>query len=162
MILRTEKNVFCVDFLNEVYRACDALNISVPDDVDTVETLEDMFCIANKIGCRLIPVLTSSLIEFYSREGEEEDYRQINNFFLELPSFRIKVIPDPAEQVFNYLFSFGECFFEALYFPDIEVCLIAKFSYRDMQMFKTIGDRDTDTRLAMGERARQCVDLLLG
>lgn len=162
MILRMEKNVFYVDFLNEVYRACDALDIPVPDDVDSVSTIEDMLSIAGKIGCRLMPVLTSSQVEFFSREGEEEDLKQINEFFLDLPSFRIKVIPDPGEQVFSYSFSFGEHFFEALYFPAIEICLIAKFTYRDMQMFKTIGDRDTDTRLAMGEKARQCVDLLLG
>jgi len=157
-----EKNVFCVDFLNEVYRACDALDVPVPEDVDTAETLEDMFCIANKIGCRLMPVLTSYQVEFFSREGEEEDWKQINDFFIELPSFPVKIIPGPGEQVFSYAFSFGEHFFEALYFPDVEVCLIAKFTYRDMQMFKTIGDRDTDTRLAMGERARQCVNLLIG
>jgi len=162
MVLRTEKNVFCVDFLNEVYRACDALDVPVPEDVDTAETLEDMFCIANKIGCRLMPVLTSYQVEFFSREGEEEDWKQINDFFIELPSFPVKIIPDPGEQVFNYLFSFGEHFFEALYLPTVEVCLIAKFTYRDMQMFKTIGDRDTDTRLAMGEKARQCVNLLIG
>ena len=162
MILRVEKNVFYVDFINEVYRACDALDISVPDDVDSVSTIEDMLSIAGKIGCKLMPVLTSSQVEFFSREGEKEDWKRINEFFLELPSFPVKIVPDPGEKVFSYAFSFGEHFFEALYFPEVEVCLIAKFTYRDMQMFKTIGDRDTDTRLAMGEKARQCVDLLLG
>lgn len=160
---KVDKIAFHVEFLNEVYKACDALSVSVPDEVDSANTIEGMLAVAEKIGCKLSPVLTSSRVqEINIRETSNDSIEKIETFFEKLPSFRMKVIPDPGENAFRYTLSADNCLFEALYFPEVEICLIARFTYRDLQMFKAIGDRDTDTRVALGKKARQCVDLLLG
>ena len=53
-----------------------------------------------------------------------------------------------------------EDFYEVMYFPDTNVCIIAKFSYRDLQSFKRLGDFDTDTRIATGDDAQKCIGIL--
>lgn len=163
ILRKVDKIAFHVDFLNEVYKACDALSISVPDEVDSANTIEGMLVVAEKIGCRLSPVLTSSRVqEVNIRETSKSSLEKIETFFEKLPSFKMKVVPAPGENAFRYTLSADNCLFEALYFPEVEICLMARFTYRDLQVFKDIGDRDSDTRIALGKKARQCVDLLLG
>ncbi len=157
---RTDKRIFLIDFVNEVYRACDALDAAVPDGIDTAQSLEDMLDIAERLSCRLVSALVSAQVYETEAKGEKV-VEKIGSFFDKLPPFRLKVLPNPGYPVFRYRADDGTVSFEALYFPDTEVCLIAKFSYRDLQMFKTIGDHDTDTRVALGKKACECADLFI-
>lgn len=151
---------FLLDFLNEVYRACDALNLPVPDGVDTARTLEDLTEVAGQLKCRLVPVLVSSDLREFSRSVDGEKMKEIDRFFGSLPVFKLKFLPNPGYPVFVYKVDDDTSFFEAFYFPDTKACIISKFSYRDLQMFKTAGDADSDTRIALGSKACKCVELL--
>ncbi len=155
--MNVDKEVFLIDFVNEVYRACDFLDVPVPEGIDGARDLEDLLDIARRLSCRLVPSLVSSRVQETNAILSEEELKKLDLFFGALPSFRLKVLPNPGYPVFVYRVGSGETVFEALYFPTAEVCLIAKFSYRDLQMFKTPGDSDTDTRAALGRQARECV-----
>jgi len=157
--MNVDKEVFLIDFVNEVYRACDFLDAPVPEGIDSARNLEDLLDIAKRLSCKLVPSLVSSRVQETNAILSEEEMKKLDLFFGTLPSFRLKVLPNPGYPVFVYRAGNDETVFEALYFPTAEVCLIAKFSYRDLQMFKTPGDSGTDTRVALGDEAGRCADL---
>ena len=150
---------FLLDFLNEVYRACDTLNLPFPTGLIR-PVLEDLTEVAGQLKCRLGPVLVSSDLREFSRSVDGEKMKEIDRFFGSLPVFKLKFLPNPGYPVFVYKVDDDTSFFEAFYFPDTKACIISKFSYRDLQMFKTAGDADSDTRIALGSKAYKCVELL--
>jgi len=40
--MNVDKEVFLIDFVNEVYRACDFLDAPVPEGIDSARNLEDL------------------------------------------------------------------------------------------------------------------------
>lgn len=154
-----DKRVFLLDFINEVYSACDALDIPVPEDIDEVVDLECLLKIAKKMGCRLVPALTVSEVEGFVSKYDKAKIKKLDDLFEKLPVFRLKVVAHPGYPVFYYRIEDGEVFYEALYFPDTKVCLLARFTYQDLQVNKRIGDFDSDTRIAIGSDACLCADI---
>jgi len=91
--MNVDKEVFLIDFVNEVYRACDFLDAPVPEGIDGVRNLEDMLDIARRLSCRLVPSLVSSRVQETNVVLSEEEMKKLDLFFDTLPSFRLKVLP---------------------------------------------------------------------
>ncbi|MGB4026943.1 MAG: hypothetical protein WBK47_01140 [Acetomicrobium sp.] len=155
-----EKRAFLLDFLNEIYSTCDLLDIPVPDDIDDARELDCLLKIARKIGCRLMPFLTVTEIREFVLEYSEEKAAELDEVYDKLPLFKLRIVPWSGLPVFYYRMNGEKIFYEVMYFPDTNVCIIAKFSYRDLQSFKRLGDFDTDTRIATGDDAQKCIGIL--
>jgi len=53
--MNVDKEVFLIDFVNEVYRACDFLDAPVPEGIDSARNLEDLLDIAKRLLKSALP-----------------------------------------------------------------------------------------------------------
>ena len=140
---------FVLEFINEVYKACDCLGRPVPDEIDDVLDLDEMIEIANSFGCSLVPKIVPS----------DEKLKKI---FSGLPLFRLRIVPNACSVVYSYFLEVPGGEFKVIHYQHEKVCLVSFFNGIDIQMMKFPGDADSDTRIAVGKDACEMVKFLEG
>jgi len=76
--------------------------LPVPDGIDDAASIDDLLDIAESLSCRLVPALVSSDVQVLNVRLPEEGMKRLAKFFEGLPSFRLKVLPNPGYPVFKY------------------------------------------------------------
>lgn len=152
---------FILEFINEVYKACDCLGRPVPDEIDDVLDLDEMIEIANSFGCSLVPKIVPS-DEWYEIRARVRDVERLKKIFSGLPLFRLRIVPNACSVVYSYFLEVPGGEFNVIHYQHEKVCLVSFFNGIDIQMMKFPGDADSDTRIAVGKDACEMVKFLEG